>query len=671
MGPSTQTSNFDDPVVAQQATNLTKAIFQQESGTDYNAKGDAGTSEGAGQWQPGTWKAQAQDVLGDANAPMSQANQSVVAQGTLRKWITPVAQGGLGLNAAEAAAKWNSGSSEGWQDKVGTTTINGQQIKYNVPAYVKSVTDLYQQYKNQGLQQAPTSNLASETIGGYQPPPSPGQQTSPQSGNTAGYAPPTPPPAPPQPTATPTGDPSGGFLSGLQEDLQGTNPNSIGTQLENTVKGVGNFLLPSIGDTYNDITGQNKKTALQQFGDAGSTLLGIASVIPGLDAVADPLEAARGTDIAAEGASKVAPGLLSAVGKNTALGAGFGATGAVGQGDTNLGDIAKSTVEGATTGGVLGGIGHGVSGLLENAAGKTGEANLKEFTTVRKTLNKALMDNSRPATAEAGATDPISTLAQNGLIKDLKTTQGKIDGDALTNGNGTGKLDSLIEGHSQDASQLVKELAEQPGIPLDQFKASAEADIKNDPGIRGSLTIPKALSVLDSKLESARISYGDTLPFDAIDEIRKGMNSVYDPNDRDAARVIGDTARNFLYHGDGTNAALKSAMANEAELIRARNYVQKLHGTAMGKGMQKIAHEIIGSGIGGTIGSMGGPIVAGVGAAATGAATKMAEDAISSNKFDPLGTKVARGLLNASKKKIPQIAGRVAKVGLMKAASGI
>lgn len=153
MEPSTQTSNFDDPVVAQQAANLTKAIFQHESSTNYDAVGDAGTSHGAGQWQSGTWKAQAQDVLGDADAPMTQANQSIVAQGTIRKLISQ------GKNAAQIAAIWNSGNDSDWQNKVGTTTINGKQIAYNVPQYVKSVTDLYQQYKGQGAPQGTDNSL--------------------------------------------------------------------------------------------------------------------------------------------------------------------------------------------------------------------------------------------------------------------------------------------------------------------------------------------------------------------------------------------------------------------------------------------------------------------------------------------------------------------------------
>lgn len=163
MEPSTQTSSYDDPLVATQAANLTKAIFQHESGTNYDAVGDAGTSHGAGQWQPATWSAQAKDVLGDKDAPMTQANQSVVAQGTIRKLIAQR------KNAAQIAAIWNSGSDQNWENKVGTATINGQQIKYNVPQYVKSVTDLYQQYKGQGQPPGTPVAQAAKTGGGGLP----------------------------------------------------------------------------------------------------------------------------------------------------------------------------------------------------------------------------------------------------------------------------------------------------------------------------------------------------------------------------------------------------------------------------------------------------------------------------------------------------------------------
>lgn len=122
------------------AINLAKAIRQTESGGDFNAKGASGES-GAYQWTPATWQAQAQQILGDPKAAMTPANQNAVAYGIIKTWKDQ------GLNAAEIAAKWNSGSSTGWENKIGT---NSYGVKYNVPQYVKSVTDAYQTIKAGG-----------------------------------------------------------------------------------------------------------------------------------------------------------------------------------------------------------------------------------------------------------------------------------------------------------------------------------------------------------------------------------------------------------------------------------------------------------------------------------------------------------------------------------------
>lgn len=133
----------------QDVINLAKAIRQKESKGNFNAVGDAGTSHGGYQWQDATWKANARDILGDENAQMTPDNQNAVAYGVILK------DKQKGLNPAQIAAKWNSGKTEGWENMIGETTINGQKVKYNVPQYVKDVTDTYQTLK--GESQIPES----------------------------------------------------------------------------------------------------------------------------------------------------------------------------------------------------------------------------------------------------------------------------------------------------------------------------------------------------------------------------------------------------------------------------------------------------------------------------------------------------------------------------------
>lgn len=131
---ATQTQNDPDVV------NFAKAIIKQEgSNGDPNAKGASGET-GIGQWMPGTWKAQAGSILGDPNAPMTLDNQKAVLYASVKM------DKDAGLNPAQIAAKWNSGSPDGWENNIG---VNKMGVKYNVPQYVKNVTDYYQQFKSE------------------------------------------------------------------------------------------------------------------------------------------------------------------------------------------------------------------------------------------------------------------------------------------------------------------------------------------------------------------------------------------------------------------------------------------------------------------------------------------------------------------------------------------
>lgn len=145
-----------------QALALTKAIRQHESGGNYSASGDNATSTGAYQFQAPTWKSYSKQILGDENAQMTPENQNAVAYGMIKTWKDQ------GLGPAQIAAKWNSGSETGWENKVGTTTRNGKDLSYNVPQYVSSVVSnfkqIYPQVQQQyGGQTAGTDNTIPQT----------------------------------------------------------------------------------------------------------------------------------------------------------------------------------------------------------------------------------------------------------------------------------------------------------------------------------------------------------------------------------------------------------------------------------------------------------------------------------------------------------------------------
>jgi len=114
--------------------DISEAIKKVESGGNYQAKGASGEF-GAYQFMPGTWSSWSseytQATKGQSQTLIpTQENQDAIAKFKIQQWLDQ------GLDAQQIAAKWNSGSETGWENKIGT---NKQGVAYNVPAYVEKV----------------------------------------------------------------------------------------------------------------------------------------------------------------------------------------------------------------------------------------------------------------------------------------------------------------------------------------------------------------------------------------------------------------------------------------------------------------------------------------------------------------------------------------------------
>jgi hypothetical protein len=134
-----------------QALNLAKAIRRAETGTStdpYNAKGASGEF-GAYQFMPETWKQWSGQYLQNPNAEMSIENQNKVAYSRIKELKDQ------GLNPAQIASMWNSGKAEAYKE--GLKGTNKQGVNYDVPEYVKKVSQHYNELKNGG-QAAPIGN---------------------------------------------------------------------------------------------------------------------------------------------------------------------------------------------------------------------------------------------------------------------------------------------------------------------------------------------------------------------------------------------------------------------------------------------------------------------------------------------------------------------------------
>ena len=141
------------------AVNLARAIRQKESGGNYEALGDGGYSAGAYQWNNGKQKLNPGEIPANFRSEAQQYglnpddftpyNQDMVAYNKIK------ALKDQGYNVSQIASIWNSGDPDAWTG----TFKNGKPsqgynptigARYDVPAYEKEISNLYNQLKNSG-----------------------------------------------------------------------------------------------------------------------------------------------------------------------------------------------------------------------------------------------------------------------------------------------------------------------------------------------------------------------------------------------------------------------------------------------------------------------------------------------------------------------------------------
>lgn len=322
------------------------------------------------------------------------------------------------------------------------------------------------------------------------------------------------------------------------------------------------------------------------------------------------------------------------IGTQTALGAFQGLAGGMQDGQTGA-ELKSSAKTGAFIGGGLAAAGEFGSALLHNFSSNTPETRLGEQTNRLKTLQNSFDDNStfkKDATTGKmiSTSDPIKTLSDTGLIKGLKVVDGRVNTEAVESG-----MQDMLASQDKQASVLVKNM---PGtVPLDLFKAAVEDSIKKNPQIRDAGKVAPALAEIERRFSDYTTSFGNGVTYPQIDDIRVAMNKEFNPELRDVARTIGDTARGVLYDSETGSPELKQLMGAQGRLLKAQNFVDRLRGTVVRGGrLGKYLADMVGSGVGSAMGSTMGPFGIGAGAMLGGMAADKAMGMYQNNFFDPL-----------------------------------
>lgn len=497
---------------------LSKAIFQHESGGDFNAVGDAGTSHGAGQWQPETWKAQAKDVLGDENAQMTPDNQKAVIQVSIAK------DKASGLNPAQIAAKWNSGKPDGWENKIGTTTINGQQIKYNVPQYVKSVTDLYHQYKGS----------SSQSAGNYNP----------------------------KPFSNPSdGSPGSVDFSGLQESE--TKPDSLGSKLQGRLKDAGGALNKAAEGTINPLSG-----ILQTVG-AGAGAVG-DTVGAGLELIPVVKQA---ENLIGQGASALAntgPGKAVVQAgtdfaeKHPEITADIGA----------VGNIASVLPVGKLVGLAKDAVGAGIA----KAAGKTALDGVIDDVTPNLSAGAAAKRAAKQGLTKSTLTGKIGVSAGND-VKDIA----QVVADNVPNYNKlstfTDKLNATRDAVYRLAENLKKQVAKSGQDRVYPFKElAAKMNAVEEPiSLKGTAFEKQIGPIKKAALDIAQKNGGTISSlFDARKEfdqlVERTYPNLYDKENapmRSAIRGVRDTMNQFIEDKLPAGSDFRNQLLTQSKLFTA------------------------------------------------------------------------------------------------------
>lgn len=328
--------------------------------------------------------------------------------------------------------------------------------------------------------------------------------------------------------------------------------------------------------------------------------------------------------------------------------AGVGAATGAGSAMTNnapMNQVAENAGIGGGVGLATGGLGEIGGGILSKIAGRSGEEALGALSRSTKSVQNKLLENSTPTT------NPIKTLLENDLVKTLSVgPEARVDATQTA-----AHLQSAIDAEEANTNEITKRMP--GGIPVEQWRADLHAAVDADQKLKGTGGVPSAHAQVDNILDSFAHSSKGTdgiIPWADVDNVRTQMNKApFDPEKTNVRNLIGSDARTRLFSSPNGGAQLQSSLQNEAELIKALNFVRPgdtgtLHGAIVkGGGLGRYFAKLLGGMAGGAVGSIGGPIGEAAGGMVGGAATDKLVQSLQQNYFDPLGAAKAQNIQGA------------------------
>lgn len=573
-----------------QVKNLVSAIGRAETGDPspdaYTKQGKSGEF-GRYQFMPDTWKLWAGKHLGDPNAQPTMENQNKVAYAQVKEWKD------AGLNPAQIASKWNSGSENAYKEN--NTGTNSQGVSYDTPAYTQKVSQYYQQLKGG---QSNVSQLLGQN---------PAQATSVDQQRTNMEA-------QGQPVSVNPNKTGPSFVGGLIRE-----PLKLGAELATNVINAGQTALgaPTTQPFSGKYLGEVKP--IGQEGTFGQKLKETAG--KGLEAASYVVgggEAGAGVKALQEGSMLAKPLLrtaLKGVGEGSAIGTLAGAGGELQKPDSTLGSTLVQGGIGGLLGGATGGIlGAGGSLLEKSGIAKGLFGNSERINNAKKDLYNAYQEGMGTRQKEikfmqkdeALGKDTLGDIVDHGIIPEFNA-----DGTRLDMTKGMGQIEAMDNLFKPALGKAVQ--AENKQIPFAELEKQLMSQISR---YKNTADETPLLNEIRSRLDQFKRN-GDMTDLVNLQDIKNKASSdsvgAYNPLNDNVTSIKKRAAKELFYATKkviNNNVATDSAVKDINKVLeknhRMMDLADMLHGSVVKRGkVGKYVAELLGGGIGMSHGPFG------------------------------------------------------------------
>ncbi len=421
--------------------------------------------------------------------------------------------------------------------------------------------------------------------------------------------------------------PSAPMYSGMPPVAQFSLPTTSGnTQtgggggITGFIQQAGNFLFPAIGDISNLMKGTNTKTPLQIAGDVGLSAL---PFIPGLGEAG---EAARGAEVAGEGAGPLGKLAGSTLAKGAGVGYGAGVASNLSQGQ-GLGQAFMpniANIGGAVTGGLASVL---IPKLLSPITQNLTESGAIDaiISNLTDEIKRTSPGRRLLASLPVGGANDIRLMATGGMIPDVVGTnfdvanarsvaQGRIAALGQLRANA---LDTLGTQHPLD------EIAQEAMAKAGASSLTPEAEAALSPAAKAGLlrqklsgnagdTGKQIQNIINSiKTDTGKTSLS-TSELESLKEIQAGISKKYaragQIGNADARSLLADAARSRI-----EKTAAESGLPNMKDLngymqqhynilkILDRLQAQKVKGGMLGNMLRSRTGDVLGGVVGNTL----------------------------------------------------------------------